>query len=304
MSGPKDGGEESGRPFAQEFMTTKEVAAYLRIKERRLYELVKQGEIPCTKVTGKWLFPKALIDLWLAENAEGRTAPAPPPPVIAGSQDPLLDWAVKASGCGLALLPGGSVDGLKRFAAGQAVAAGLHILERDESYNVATVRAALGSRPVALMEWAKRKQGILLAPGNPAGVLGVLDLEYARLVRRQPAAGSQILLEVLLTGAGLDLEKIKWTEEIAHGETDLGMMVLEGRADAGLAVEAVAKALNVEFRPVAEERFDLLARRRDFFEPPLRTLLDFTRTPAFQERAQAMGGYDVSQLGKIHFNGP
>ena len=99
MSGPKDGRQETGGAYAQEFMTTKEVATYLRIKERRLYELVKQGEIPCTKVTGKWLFPKALIDLWLAENAEGRTLPAPPPPVIAGSQDPLLDWAVKESGC-------------------------------------------------------------------------------------------------------------------------------------------------------------------------------------------------------------
>ena len=304
MSGPKDGRQETGGAYAQEFMTTKEVATYLRIKERRLYELVKQGEIPCTKVTGKWLFPKALIDLWLAENAEGRTLPASPPPVIAGSQDPLLDWAVKESGCGLALLPGGSVDGLKRFAAGEAVAAGLHILEHEKAYNVATVRAALGSKPVALMEWAKRKQGILLAPGNPADILGVLDLGYARLVRRQPAAGSQILLEFLLRAAGHDLDKIKWTEEVAHGETDLGMMVLDGRAEAGLAVEAVARALNVEFRPLAEERFDLLARRRDFFEPPLRTLLDFCRTPAFRERAAAMGGYDVSELGKIHFNGP
>ena len=100
---------------AQDLLTTKEVADYLRIKERRVYELVRQGAIPCTRVTGKWLFPRVQIDLWLAENAAGEQTVAPPP-VIAGSHDPLLDWAVKESGCGLALLPGGSLDGIDRFA--------------------------------------------------------------------------------------------------------------------------------------------------------------------------------------------
>ena len=103
-------GEAAG---AGDFLTTKEVAAYLRIKERRVYELVRQRAIPCTRVTGKWLFPKALIDVWLAEGVDGEAA-VRPPPVIAGSQDPLLDWAVKESGCGLALLAGGSLDGLNR----------------------------------------------------------------------------------------------------------------------------------------------------------------------------------------------
>ena len=58
-----------------DFMTTKEVAAYLRIKERRVYELVRQRAIPCTRVTGKWLFPKTLIDLWLADP-DRQPAPA------------------------------------------------------------------------------------------------------------------------------------------------------------------------------------------------------------------------------------
>lgn len=299
---------DSGGPAPEapkEFMTTKEVAAYLRIKERRVYDLLKRKEIPCTKVTGKWLFPKALIDLWLAEHAEGKTAAASPPPVVAGSQDPLLDWAIKESGCGLALLPGGSFDGLKRFAAGQAVAAGLHIFEREEgSYNVATVRAALGGQPIALMEWAKRQQGIVKTTENPAGVHGMQDLAYVRVARRQATAGSQLLLEQLLEAAGLEVEKIRWSEEVAHGETDLGMMVLEGRADAGLAIEAVARALQLEFQPLALERFDILAKRRDLFEPPLQRLLSFCRTPAFAERAGAMGGYDISGLGTIRYNGP
>ncbi|MDH3791906.1 MAG: helix-turn-helix domain-containing protein, partial [Rhodospirillales bacterium] len=93
-----------------DFMTTKEVADYLRIKERRVYELVRRRAIPCTRVTGKWLFPRTLIDVWLAESAAGQgSTRIQAPPVVAGSHDPLLDWAARESGCGLALLPGGSL---------------------------------------------------------------------------------------------------------------------------------------------------------------------------------------------------
>ena len=122
--------DASSSPPGQDFLTTKEVADYLRIKERRVYDLIRQRAIPCTRVTGKWLFPRALIDLWLAESAEGER-PVRPPPVLAGSQDPLLDWAVKESGCGLASLQGGSLDGIKRFAEGEAVAAGLHLFDAE-----------------------------------------------------------------------------------------------------------------------------------------------------------------------------
>jgi excisionase family DNA binding protein len=97
-----------------ELMTTDEAATYLRLSERKLYELVANGAVPCTKVTGKWLFPKAALDRWLAS---GLVTPAgltlsPRPPLIGGSQDPLLDWALRDSGCGLASLPEGSEAGL------------------------------------------------------------------------------------------------------------------------------------------------------------------------------------------------
>ena len=99
-------------------MNTREVAEYLRIKERRVYDLVAQRNIPCTRAAGKWLFPKELIDLWLIRNAEGvseslQVKPIELPAIISGSHDPLLDWAVKESDCGLAMLFNGSLDGLE-----------------------------------------------------------------------------------------------------------------------------------------------------------------------------------------------
>jgi len=291
---------------APEFLTTREVAGYLRVKERRVYELVRQGAIPCTRVTGKWLFPKALIDLWLAENAAGEAA-AMPPPVIAGSHDPLFEWAVKESGCGLALLPGGSLDGIARIASGEAMLAGLHLLDGDSGeFNVPAVRASLPGPGLVLLEWAVRQQGLVLGPGNPHGIRGVRDLAggVVRVMRRQREAGSHLLLAHVLARAGLAADDLRYADATARGETDLGLAILEGRADAGLAIEAVARSLKLEFLPLLRERYDLLMRRRDYFGAPVQRLFAFARGEAFAARAAQMGGYDVSGFGAVRYNGP
>ncbi len=291
---------------APDLLTTREVADYLRIKERRVYELVRQGAIPCTRVTGKWLFPRTQIDLWLAENAAGEQAVAPPP-VIAGSHDPLLDWAVKESRCGLALLPGGSLDGVERFARGEAMLAGLHLLDAPSGeFNVPAVRNRLSGQGLVLLEWAIRQQGLVLGPGNPLGIRGLRDLARpdVQVVRRQGEAGSHVLLAHLLERDGMALKDLRFTEETARGETDLGLAILEGRAAAGLAVEAAARSLKLDFVPLMRERYDLLVRRRDYFSPPVQTLFAFAREKAFAARAAQMGGYGVSGFGAVRYNGP
>jgi excisionase family DNA binding protein len=297
---------ESPTSQPQDLLTTREVADYLRVKERRVYELVRQGTIPCTRVTGKWLFPKAQIDLWLAENAAGEQAVAPPP-VIAGSHDPLLDWAVKESGCGLALLAGGSLDGLARFARGEALMAGLHVFDAASGeFNVPVLRKAVSGQGLVLLEWATRQQGLVLGPGNPCGIRGLRDLaaDGVRVVRRQRESGSHVLLTHLLEREGMAPSVVRFTDETARDETDLGLAILEGRAEAGLAVEAVARSLKLDFVPLLLERYDLLLRRRDYFIPQVQGLFAFTRQTAFAARAAQMGGYDISSLGKVRYNGP
>ena len=86
-----------------DLLTTDEAAAYLRLSERKLYELVANGAVPCTKVTGKWLFPKAALDRWLVGGSGPACAlaQAPAPPIVGGSHDPLLEWALRESGSGL-----------------------------------------------------------------------------------------------------------------------------------------------------------------------------------------------------------
>ncbi len=291
----------------REMMTTREVAEYLRIRQRKVYDLVREKRIPCTRLTGKWLFPRRLVDLWVAQGtdmplaAHGLVQHAPP--VVVGSHDPLLEWALRESRCDLALLSGGSLDGLRRLAAGEAVTCGLHVLDSASGeYNVPVVRQTCAGLDVAMIEWGWREQGLVVAPGNPKGIGGIGDLRGARLATRQPEAGSQLLLIHLLAEAGMELGDLETMEQPALSETDLALAVLEEKADAGLAVAAVARQFRLEFIPLHRERFDLLVRRRDFFDEPFQKLLAFARGEPFSARAGEMGGYDTSGLGRVVYN--
>ncbi len=289
-------------------MTTREVAAYLRIKERKVYDLVRGRRIPCSRVTGKWLFPRQLIDLWVAEGVEGaaQSVARPAPPVVAGSHDPLLDWCLRESGSELAMLPGGSLDGLDRLAAGKALVAAVHVLDAASgSYNVPLVRQRLPGLPVVIIHWAVRRQGLVLAAGNPLGIGGLADLadKPARVVQRQDEAGSQILFRHLLERAGIDRGGLELIPQPARSEMDLALAVHEGKADAGLAIEAVARQLKLEFLPLAQERYELVLRRRDYFEAPFQDLLDFVRGPEFRARAPELAGYDTGAMGAVVYNG-
>ncbi len=293
---------------ASDMMTTREVAEYLRIKERKVYDLVRLNRIPCTRVTGKLLFPRGLIDRWMAGSTASVAAEAPAaPPVVAGSRDPLLDWAVRESGSGLALMAGGSEDGLRRLAAGAAMAAGIHLLDPETgSYNAAAIAATVAHLGVVAIEWAWREEGLLLPAGNSQGIRGVADLARSatKVVRRQPGAGARVLLDHLVAQAGLADRQIAYIGQIAMTGQEVGLAILEGKAAAGIGLRAVARQLRLDFLPLATERFDIVLHRRDYFEPPFQKLLEFARTETFRARAAELGGYDVSGLGRVSYNAP
>ncbi len=290
-----------------EMMTTKEVADYLRLKERKIYDLVSSGDIPCTRVTGKWLFPRRLIDDWILHNTDfgpGAALPAARPRQIGGSHDPLLEWAARESGSGLGLLCDGSLDGLARLAAGEVMAAGVHLCESEGDYNTAAVREYLPMHPVVSIEWARRRQGLLLAPGNPRGVRNLDDAVNAGLtwVDRQPTSGAHRLLRRVLADNGYDSAGLPVADAIARTETDLALAVQSGEGDVGLGLEAVAHQQGLHFLPLTEERYDLVLFRRDFFEPPWQRLMTFVSDGRFRRRAQGLAGYDISRLGEVHYN--
>jgi molybdate-binding protein len=108
----------------------------------------------------------------------------------------------------------------------------------------------------------------------------------------------------MLAAEGMAVETLNRVKMIAKDETDLAVAVRDGKADAGLAIEAVARQFRLGFVPLVEERYDLVLRRRDYFEAPVQSLLALARTPAFRKRANELGGYDISDNGRVVFNSP
>lgn len=290
--------------LSAEYLTTKELADLLRIKERKVYDLAASGDIPCTRALGKLLFQRTAIDAWLARHGSGDTGlPAAIPSVFLGSHDPLLDWSLRESDSGLATFLDGSLDGLERFGRAEGIATGLHIYDKEtDDWNVPAVQARFAGKPVVLVEWAWRERGLIVEPGNPKKVGGVEELKGLRVVPRQPQAGSQVLLERQLQEAGLDDGSVTLTHA-SRTETDAALAVLEGEADAAFGLLSVAKQFRLDFIPVVKERFDLLVWRSEWFEEPFQKLLALVRSEEFAEKAGTLEGYDISGLGTVHYNG-
>lgn len=291
-----------------QLLTTAEAADYLRIKERKLYELVAEGAIPCTKVTGKWLFPRGDLDRWLLAGMARPLGviPAEPPPIVGGSHDPLLQWALSESRAGLAILPEGSESGYRRFLAGQVIAAAIHFHDLDDpagDANIAVVSKEGSLYDAVLIGFATREQGLLTAPGNPLAIASVADAvaKGARLAPRPEGAGAQQLLEGLLRRAGIRPATVRHAD-IAPTGPDIAQAIRAGHADCGVATRSVATGAGVGFVPVITERFDLLMRQRDSYRPPLQSFLALLRTPQFAARAAELGGLDVSAAGSIRWS--
>jgi excisionase family DNA binding protein len=292
-----------------ELLTTEEAAVYLRMSERKLYELVARGTVPCTKATGRWLFPKPALDRWIADGltlSSGSENSAPP--IVGGSHDPLLEWVLRESGSGLASLPEGSEAGLRRLARREVAVAAIHLHRLsgdDENANIEAVAHAPGLHDAVLIAFARREQGLVVARGNPLGLsdLHSVAASGARLAQRPAGAGAQLLLVTLLARAGIGIEKFEAVKPVCATGADLAEAVRTGRADCGIASRSVAAPAGLDFVPIVWERFDLALRQRDYFLPSAQALFAFLRRPALAERAAELGGYDVDTAGTVrHVN--
>ncbi len=288
------------------YLSTEQAAAYLGIKERKLYELVAEGAVPCSKVTGKWVFPRAALDRWV-ESGLARpaglvleTAPA----IVGGSHDPLLEWALRQSGSGLALLSEGSLAGFRKLEANAVGLAAIHLHGAEDEANLAALRESRHITDGVLIGFAEREQGLLLPQGNPKGIAGLADLVAmdARLGLRQPGAGAQQLAEQLFERAGLDFSLITAGMPVYPTGDDLAYAIRTGEVDCGIATRAAAKAQALDFVSLAWEKFDLAMRRRTYFEPGPQRLFALMRSPDFARRAEALTGYRVDEAGVVRFN--
>lgn len=286
-----------------EYLTTKELAELLRIKERKVYDMAASGNVPCSRATGKLLFPRDAIDAWLENHASniGNTS-KPRPLVIIGSHDPLLEWALRESRCGLASYLDSSLDGLDRFEQGDGIASGLHVFDMESNdWNTPLVNSRFAGSAVVLVEWAKRDRGLIVRSDQVEQYQSLKDIENKIAVPRQPEAGSQVLLEALMTEQSIDVEGVQWTDA-ARSEMDAVVDVLEGKADVTFGLATLAAQFRLGFIPVIEERYDLLVDRHAWFEPTWQNFMHFCRSGAFSNRAKELTGYNLAQQFSVHFN--
>ena len=290
-----------------QLLTTSEAAEYLRLKERKLYELVAENAIPCTKITGRWLFPKAELDHWLASSLSrpsGLARPEPMP-IVGGSHDPLLEWALRESRSGLATLAEGSEAGLDRFIQGELVAAAIHLhaLSEDIDANLEAMRTRSNLHDAVLIGFLRREQGLVVAAGNPLGIRSIKDVaaRRARVAIRPKGAGAQLLLIALTQQAWLQLDQLSLIEPPCPTGNDVAQAIRSRRADCGIAPRSVANAAGVEFVPLLWERFDLVMRQHDYFRAPLQAFIGFLRSPALRTRAEELGGYDLADAGLVRY---
>ena len=285
-----------------DYFTTEELADFLRIKSRKVYDLVSKDLVPHSRVMGKLLFSKIEISNWISGNKTEDIHLKSVPIVLLGSHDPLLELAVKNSKSGIAMSFDGSTQGIERFKLNEGFVSGLHLYDNDENiWNVPIVKKQLSDKAVVLIEWAKRERGLIFKENNNIKNISIKNYKGKRLVRRQIGSGSEIYLQYILRTYNLSHDDFKRTE-IAYSENDAVHLVLSDKADVTLGLKSEAKKYQLGFCPIITERFDLVVDRKFWFEKPFQDLLNFCKTNHFKEIASNLDGYNIIDLGKVHFN--
>ncbi|SHO46502.1 helix-turn-helix transcriptional regulator [Desulfopila aestuarii] len=302
------------RVTVKTFLTTKEVANMLKVNEKMIYSLVNDKGLPATKVTGKWLFPRRLVEDWLdahilnyrkdyagLSSEDGVL-------LLAGSDDPLFQRTLslfhKLREDTIAFFSNqGSMGGLTSLRRGLCHIGVCHLLQDDnQEYNFDFAEQELDRAPV-FVNFSQREQGILLRPGNPKNIGSIADLakKNVRIVNRHLGTGTRLLFDYEISKSDISHNDINGYHNEVSRHLDAGLEVLSGRADAAPAIRAVAGMLGLDFLPLRWERFDLLISRERFFEKGIQSFLTLLDEKQFRQQAESLEGYDVSLCGKMMF---
>ncbi|MHB8843233.1 MAG: molybdopterin biosynthesis protein [Nitrospirota bacterium] len=197
----------------------------------------------------------------------------------------------------------GSMGGLLALKRGEAHLAGTHLLDEETGeYNISYINKHLPGRKVVLVNLVYRTQGFIVQKGNPRGIRGFEDLsrDDVVFVNRQAGAGTRLLTDLYLKKLNIDPTKVKGYHHEEFTHMAVAAAVVSGAADTGLAVLSAAQALDLDFAPVAQERYDLAIPAEHYDTPMMQALLAVIREDReFRARIVEMGGYDVSEMGRV-----
>jgi putative molybdopterin biosynthesis protein len=195
----------------------------------------------------------------------------------------------------------GSLGGIMAVRENMTHVAGSHLLDPETGeYNLSYIRRYLPGREVALITLAHRQQGFIVPPGNPRTIRDVHDLirEDVVFINRQAGSGTRVLLDYELDKAGLSGDRVNGYDNEEYTHMSVAVAVLSGKADAGLGILAAARALELDFVPVTEERYDLVIPAEFLGSPGIGRLLEVVCSDPFRKRVEEMGGYSTRETGQ------
>jgi len=296
----------------KEMLNTKDLANYLNINEKQVYRLIKEKKIPATKITGKWTFPRKLIDEWIIESANEnigvkKTRELKDHIVIMGSNDFTIELlshelSRRYPAYSLSFSNVGSIGGLIALGRGSSHIAGCHLFDPDTGeYNLPYLHRYLPDLETIVVNLVYRDLGLILKPKNPLNITRIEDLAQPkiRIINRQEGSGTRILFDFELGRLGIDSNRINGYEKEVNTHNEVAMAVLSGMAEVGLGILSAAKMLGLQFIHITKERYDLVIPKENFSAKPLNALLEVVRSQEFKAKIEQMGGYDTKDSGQI-----
>jgi putative molybdopterin biosynthesis protein len=227
--------------------------------------------------------------------------------VAIGSHDLTLDLMSshlrkRSGGVSLSSSHIGSLGGLIALRRGEAHLAGSHLLDEGTGeYNISYIRRYLPDLPVVVVNLVGRVQGLMVPPGNPKGVdsLKALVRPGVGFVNRQRGSGTRVLLDYKLKELSIDSNRVNGYQREEYSHLAVAAAVKGGSADAGLGILSASRALELDFIPLFEERYDLVIPQEYYHSALLAPLLSVLQEQAFREEVTNLGGYDVSHMGEV-----
>lgn len=306
-------------------LTVEDVAALLNVSKSGVYALIKDQRIGFYKVGRKIRFTEAQVHDYIGRSERKARATEPPGPVsldarryvdlaanrqnigfVICGQDLILDIlsnTLRLHGITALRAYIGSYDALVSLYHDRVGAATAHLWDAaTDDYNVSHVRALLPGVRCTIVNITYRNQGFYVAKGNPKGIVGWRDLgrDDIRLINREKGAGSRVLLDENLKLLGLYGSAIPGYDTENQSHLALASAVGRGDADVAVGTEKIARQVdNVDFVPLKRERYDLVVKTEHLERPEVRTLLEILRSGKFRNEFQTIGGYDLSDIGRI-----
>ncbi|MCB2293356.1 helix-turn-helix transcriptional regulator [Clostridium algoriphilum] len=313
-------------------LTTQEVAQILNISKNTVYELIKRGELPSYRVGRKVRIDA--IDIEEYKN-KSRTNTKPTRTslektnnsnisllnsrtslpnsnyksdfIICG-QDILLDVLTRhleqhPNGLQALRCYIGSYNGLVELYRGNVNIATAHLLDADTGvYNIPYVRRILPGVPCVIVHLVCRMQGFYVAKGNPKNITTWEDLARpdVLMINREKGCGVRVLIDEYLCKLEIPWQSINGYENEALSHLAAASAVARGDADVAVGNEKAALQVQyVQFIPRQKERYDLVIKKDDINKPPFKAILEILNSKEFQEELRGIGGYDMSDTGKI-----